>query len=91
MRIYSLSLSLWPCLSSPDKFTPLFSSPALVSSETSNPEWMKFFWDLKLITCGGGGGRQGEERKSVLESPTELRLAKEHFTGVSQLLASLGT
>lgn len=39
----------------------------------------------------GGGGRQGEERKSVLESPTELRLAKEHFTGVSQLLASLGT
>ena len=69
MRIYSL-LQLCPHLH--DKFTPLFSSPALVSSETLNQEWMKVFWGL--YSCGGRG-----EKRTVTESPTGSRLVNENL------------
>lgn len=60
MRIYSL---LRLCLHFHDKFTPLFSSPALVSSETLNQEWMKVFWGLKLIQLWGEGRKEACYRK----------------------------
>lgn len=45
------------------------SSSALVSSETSNLEWMKVLRDLKLKKLEGGGK----------ESPSELRLINKHL------------
>lgn len=56
-----------------------------MSSETSTLEWIKVFWDLKLIKLW-----RERKRKAALESFVELRFANEHLFRMRKATKSWG-